>query len=199
MRFIFSLILCVSQQLYAHKPPASPLYPIVWKWLKGKADSSYTFTETSHPELVKNMKDAFQVRRAREFWYNKNMDSFQQGNFNWLPVSDFLGRFHTVKGVYRSGFDMVEQILGGFTVHIQPISRDSVKFKVYDVKSRWSLFFHLPFVQNIAFDRTKTRQKPMTNTEWTIEWTEAVSNHLFYQRKLNLLQIPNRPYSGHNF
>lgn len=167
--------------------------------MKGKADSSYTFNEKTHPQLVENVRNAFQVRRAREFWYQKNMDSFLLGRFNWLPVTDFLGRFQTIKGVYRSGFDMVEQTLGGFTVHIIPSGRDSVRFTVYDVKSRWSLFFHLPFVGTVPYDGSRHRQKLMTDSHWTIEWTEVISTRLFYQRQFNLFQRPRKKYSGHNF
>jgi hypothetical protein len=197
----YSEAICATngEALNEVKPPAKYLYPIVWKWMKGKADSAYTFTETSHPTLINKLKNAFQVRRAREFWYQKNMDSFALGHFNWLPVSNFLGRFQTIKGIYRSGFDMVEQTLGGFTVHISPVSRDSVRFTVCDIKSRWSLFLHLPFVRNIPYDRSRKRQKPMTDTFWTFEWTEAVSTRLFYQRRMNILDFPHRKYSGHNF
>jgi hypothetical protein len=200
VRVLFILpLLLLSHLSSAQKPASSALYPIVWKWMKGKADSAYCFNETRHPQLIGHLQNAFQVRRAREFWYQKNMDSFDAGRYNWQPVTGFLGRFQTIRGVYRAGFDMVEQTLGGFTVHITPSGSDSIKFVVFDIKSRWSLLFHLPFIENRAYDRSRTRQKVMTDTYWTFEWTEAVTTRLFHQRKWNIILFPNRPYSGHNF
>jgi hypothetical protein len=193
-----SLFLSYNPLRAQNKSPLS-LYPIIWKWLEGRADSAYTFTEQTHPTLISHLNDAFQVRRAREFWYQKNMDSFNSGRFNWLPVNGFLGRFQTLRGISRAGVDMVEQTLGGFTVHMAPVGHDSLKFIVFDIKSRWSLFFHLPFIHNIEYDHSRTRQKPMTNTYWSFEWTEPIKTGLFYQRQWNLLKFPHRNYSGHNF
>ncbi len=192
------LLLILALQIYYCDAQITP-YPIIWKWMKGQADSAYNFKEHSNPALVSALKNAYQVRRAREYWYQKNMDSFRQGRFNWLPVTDFLGRFQTIKGIARAGLDMTEQVVGGFTVHIKPVGHDSVHFTVYDVKSRWSLFFHLPFVHNIPYDGSLKKQKNMTNTIWTFEWVEPVSSRLFFQRQWNLVIYPRKAYSGHHF
>lgn len=197
--FLFLSVLGTAGTAYSQKSGTGYLYPVIWDWMKGKSDSAYVFTEQSHPVLIRHLENAYQVRRAREFWYQKNMDSFKTGRSNWLPVSDFLGRFQTVRGICRAGTDMVEQALGGFTVHIRPVSRDSIKFIVFDLKSRWSLFFHLPFVSNRLYDRSRSRQKLMTNMSWTFEWTEPVRQGFFHQREWNLTLFPGRAYSGHNF
>ncbi|MCC6818288.1 MAG: hypothetical protein IT245_05315 [Bacteroidia bacterium] len=180
-------------------PPSKPLYSIVWKWLGGKSDSAYYFNTTTHPHLIHNLKDAYQIRRAREFWYDKNLDSFNQGKQNWLAVTGFLGRYQTLKGVYRSGFDMVEQTLGGFTVHVHPIGKDTIEFKVHDIKSRWSLFLHLPFVKNVPFDSNLKTQRNMTDCHWFISWRECVSTAYFYQRHFNKMHFKRRQFTGHHF
>lgn len=164
----------------------------------GKSDSIYFFKQNQFPIITNSLKDAYQVKRAREFWYNKNLNSFQTGNQNWQNVTDFSGRFQTFKGVLRAKFDIYEQILGGFTIHIQTINKDSIKFIVYDIKSKWSLFYHLPFIENTTFNNKKTKQKPMTNMIWWIEWTESIKTSLFYQRQFNEIFIKKK-YSGHNF
>lgn len=181
------------------KPPASNLYPIVWKWLSGRSDSSYNFNEQSHPHLIRNLKDAYQIKRAREFWYAKNIDSFNSGHWNWAGVNGFLGRFQTFRGIYRAGTDMVEQTLGGFTVHITPKGKDSIEFTLHDIKSRWSLFFHLPFINNVAFDAGRTRQRNMTDTHWWFKWTEPINTAMFHQRIYNQRFKSHRNYSGHYF
>lgn len=181
------------------RPPATHLYPIVWKWFSGRIDSSYYFNEFSHPNLINNLKDAHQVKRAREFWYAKNLDSFNSGHWNWLGVSNFLGRFQTIRGIYRAGTDMVEQTIGGFTVHVSPKGKDSIEFTLHDIKSRWSLFFHLPFIKNIEFDGNKTIQRNMTNTHWWFKWTEPIHTALFHQRSFNQKFKNRKKYSGHYF
>lgn len=197
-RFLIFIFFANCTNLFASSPPASHLYPIVWKWLKGKSDSAYSFDMHSHPGLVSNLQDAYQVRRAREFWYNKNLDSFNMGRRNWLGVTDFLGRFQTIRGVFRSGFDMVEQTLGGFTVHIQPVDKDTLEFTIHDVKSRWSLFLHLPFVKNIPYQSGSANQRNMTDTHWVIKWREPVKNIYFHQRMRNTT-LYKKKFSGHNF
>lgn len=191
--FFFAVFLSSSGK---SAPPAKHLYPIIWQWMQGKSDSAYYFNQGSHPELIKKLTDAYQVRRAREFWYQKNLPSFIDGRRQWLPMSDFLGRFQTIRGVWRSGFDMVEQTLGGFTVHIHPVDKDSIEFTVLDMKSRWSLFLHLPFIRNV--DHNKERPKRMMNSYWIFNWREPVSNALFFQRQFNQ-RFRKRHYTGHNF
>lgn len=178
------------------KPPARQLYPIVWKWIQGKSDSVYYFNQNTHPELIQHVKDAFQVRRAREFWYQKNMSNFKSGDRQWQSMTNFLGRYQTIRGVWRSGLDMVEQTIGGFTVHIHPVNRDSIEITVLDIKSRWSLFLHLPFVRNVA--HSSAQPKRMMNSRWIFTWREPVSNALFYQRQFNQY-FRKRLYTGHNF
>ena len=112
------------------------------------------------------------------------------------PYVRLSGRFQTIRGVWRSGFDMVEQTLGGFTVHIHPIDKDSIEFTVLDMKSRWSLFLHLPFIKNV--DHNATQPKRMMNSYWIFKWREPVSNALFYQRQYNQW-FRKRHYTGHNF
>lgn len=167
--------------------------------MKGKADSAYHFNPANAPAVVFSVSNAFQVRRAREFWYQKNMDSFNAGRHNWLPVTDFLGRFQTIRGFARANIDMVEQVMGGFTVHVRPSGRDSLRFTVLDIKSRRSLFLHIPLVGNRPYEPGRKRQKLMTNMCWYFEWTEPVRTALFYQRQHNLMLFPQRYYTGHNF
>lgn len=198
-RRLIPYLLAVCPCLAAAKPPACQLYPLIWKWMGGKTDSAYHFNRFNAPEVVTSVSNAFQVRRAREFWYQKNMDSFNAGRHNWLQVTDFLGRFQTIRGFGRANIDMVEQIMGGFTVHITPSGRDSIKFTVLDIKSRRSMFLHIPLVGNRPFDPGRKRQKPMTNMSWYFEWTEPVCTALFYQRQYNVTLFPHRHYTGHNF
>lgn len=193
---ILILLVVFNTTLTWCKPPAKQLYPIVWKWLKGNSDSVYYFSQTSHPQIISNVQDAYQVRRAREFWYQKNMSVFIEGKRQWLGMNNFLGRYQTLRGVWRSGIDMVEQTIGGFTVHIHPVNKDSVEFTVLDIKSRWSLFLHLPFVKNVA--HSSTDKKIMMNCRWIFTWREAISNSLFYQRQYNE-RFRKRAFTGHNF
>jgi hypothetical protein len=167
-------------------------------WVIGNSDSIYFFKAQEYPKITSSLIDAFQVKRAREFWYNKNIDAFNSGNHQWQDVSNFSGRFQTIKGVIRAKFDFFEQVIGGFTVHIKPINKDTLKFIVYDIKSKWSLFYHLPFVKNTPYNNSLINQKPMTNMIWWIEWTEPVKTALFYQRQYNQLFIKKK-YSGHYF
>lgn len=199
LRYCLIPILAICSTIDAAKPPASTLYPLIWQWMTGKADSAYHFNQANAPGLISAISNAFQVRRAREFWYQKNMDSFHAGHRNWLPVTDFLGRFQTIRGFSRANIDMVEQILGGFTVHIRPSGRDSIMFTVLDVKSRRSLFLHIPLIGNRAFEPGKKRQRSMTNMYWYFQWTEPVRTALFYQRQYNVMLFPHRHYTGHNF
>ncbi len=193
------LILLLLANISQASPPSGTLYPIIWKWLIGKADSTYLFTNNSHPKMVQNLQNAYQIKRAREFWYNKNLDSFRNGQQNWLGVTNFLGRFQTIRGIYRSGFDMVEQTLGTYIVNIIPVGKDSIKFKVIDIKSRWSVFLHCPLVNNRAFDSNRKRQKLMTDVKWIFEWTEAIQAPLFYRRELNIQLYKQRKYSGKGY
>ena len=172
------------------------LIPVLKLWAKGKADSIYHFNQNHHSHLVTPMLNAYQVKRAREYWYNKNMNSFIHGDKNWQSVTDFLGRFKTLIGIYRANIDDIEQTIGGFTVHIFPQNRDSIRFVLVDVKSRWSLFFHLPFVKNKPFN--SNYPKRMQNMVWQFEWVEPVKTELFYQRQMNLL-FKKQNYSGYLF
>ncbi len=197
-RLILIVLLSFYSGIKGNTPPAKHLYPIVWKWMKGKSDSVYYFNFNTHPGIINNLQDAYQVRRAREYWYNKNLDSFHLGRHNWLGVTNFAGRFQTLKGVWRSGFDMVEQTLGGFTVHIQPINSDTIEFTVLDIKSRWSLFLHLPFIKNKPYSSVDSEKRKMMNTHWIITWREPVTTYLFYQRLYNM-RFLRRSFTGHNF
>lgn len=142
------------------------------------------------------MKDAFQVKRAREFWYNKNMTLFKNGDRNWYSVTNFLGRFKTLIGVYKAGFDDIEQTIGGYTIHILPHNKDTVKFIIIDIKSKWSLFYHLPFIKNTPYNRES--KKRMQNMIWQFEWYEPIKTEYFYQRQMNQI-LKKRPYSGYLF
>jgi hypothetical protein len=164
----------------------------------GNSDSIYYFKQNEFPKITTSLNDAYQVKRAREFWYNKNLDAFLTGKQQWQDVRGFSGRFQTFKGIVRAKFDFFEQTIGGYTVHIQPIHKDTIKFIIYDIKSKWSLFFHLPFIKNTPYNHLITKQKPMTNMIWWIEWTEPIKTSLFYQRQYNLLFIKKK-YSGHYF
>lgn len=190
-------ILLTGFKLYS-TPPSAPLYPILWKWALGKAKAEYHFNQYNNPGIIRNIRDAYQVRRAREFWYDKNMPSFENGLREWQGVTDFAGRFQTVRGIFRAGRDMTEQILGGYTVHIQPLGKDSMQFTVLDIKSRWSLFLHLPFVGNRSYDSSRSRQKLMTDCKWLIQWTEPIENGLFHRRKYNQLFF-RRKFSGKRY
>lgn len=196
--YILAATFCLVTWVQA-APPSSALYPIIWKWLGGKSDSAYRFNSFSHQGLVNNLMDAYQIRRAREFWYDKNLFNFENGNSSWHNVDDFLGRYQTLRGVCRAGFDMVEQTLGGFTVHIKAVGKDSIEFNVHDIKSRWSLFLHLPFVRNIPYDPNKTVQRNMSDCHWFITWREPVRTSLFYQRQFNKMTYKRKNFTGHNF
>ena len=142
------------------------------------------------------MFDAYQVKRAREYWYNKNMNSFNDGTSNWQSVTNFLGRFKTLFGVYRASFDDIEQTIGGYTIHIFPQNKDSIRFVIIDIKSRWSLFLHLPFIKNKPFN--SIHPKRMQNMVWHMDWTEPVRTELFYQRQMNK-RFKRQQYSGYLF
>jgi hypothetical protein len=197
IRSAFFILLFLSANLSYSAPPAKHLYPIVWKWMKGKSDSLYTFNRQTHPGLIDNLSDAYQVRRAREYWYQKNMETFMNGKREWQQMTNFLGRYQTIRGVWRSGLDMVEQTLGGFTVHIRPINKDSIEITLHDIKSRWSLFLHLPFVKNVPHNRHD--KKRMMNSHWVFTWREPVQNGLFYQRIYNKSIYKVRAFTGHHF
>lgn len=181
------------------QPPAAPLYPVIWKWAWGHADSSYRYTSANYPRMIGNLQNAYQIKRAREFWYNKNLKVFQMGHNRWLRVDSFLGRFQTIRGFIRAGSDMVEQSIGGFTVHILPKGSDSLHFTVYDVKSRWSFFWHLPFVGNRPYEAGRHRQKLMADVKWYFEWTEPIKSALFQRRILNMQLYPAKKYTGVGF
>ena len=172
------------------------LIPILNLWAKGKSDSIYYFNQTQHSNIVTPMLDAFQVKRAREFWYNKNMNTFNEGTRNWQSVTNFLGRFKTLIGVYRARFDDIEQTIGGYTIHIIPVNKDSIRFVLIDIKSRWSLFLHLPFIKNKPFN--SIHPKRMQNMIWQMEWTEPIRTELFYQRQMNK-RFKRKQYSGYLF
>lgn len=172
------------------------LIPILKLWAKGKSDSIYYFNQSQHSHIVSPMFDAYQVKRAREYWYNKNMNMFNDGTSNWQSVTNFLGRFKTLIGVYRASFDDIEQTIGGYTIHIFPQNKDSLKFVLIDIKSRWSLFFHLPFIKNKPFN--SIHPKRMQNMIWQMEWTEPVRTELFYQRQMNK-RFKKQQYSGYLF
>lgn len=179
--------------------PSLKLYPILWKWVKGSADSIYYFDNNHTPSLINNIKNAYQVKRATEFWYAKNLDSFNNGRQHWVGMTNFLGRFQGPAGLYRSGFNMTQQSLGTYTVHIQPKGKDSIQFTVVDIKSRWSALLHCPLVKNRLYDANRKRQKIMTNVKWVFTWTQAIQPSLFYNRTLNLLLYPHRKYSGKGY
>lgn len=195
----YLVVLALVSTAAMAKPPAATLYPIVWQWMWGKADSSYRFNDYGHFDLIANLKNAHQVKRAREFWYAKNMQVFKAGDNHWLPMDSFLGRFQTIRGVIRSNTDMVEQTIGGFTVHIHPIGSDSLRYTVYDVKSRWSFFWHLPFIGNRPFIPGKHRQKLMAEMKWYFVWTEPINRTLFHRRELNTKFYNAKKYTGVGF
>jgi hypothetical protein len=191
------LIAALSMASKAYStPPARHLYPIVWQWMQGNSDSLYTFNSSTHPGLTNNLKDAYQVRRAREYWYQKNMEVFKNGTRQWQSMTGFLGRYQTLRGVWRSGLDMVEQTLGGFTVHITPVNKDSIEITIHDIKSRWSLFLHLPFVKNVPHSSDK---RNMMDSHWIFTWREPVLNSLFHQRLYNTRFYRKRSFTGHHF
>lgn len=192
------IILFNINQLYSQENERLFILNNLKNWAKGKSDSIYFFKSKEFPKITNALKDAYQVRRCREFWYNKNLDMFKNGSQNWLEVTNFSGRFQTFRGVLRAKMDFFEQTIGGFTVHVYPIKKDSIKFIVYDIKSRWSLFYHLPFIQNVQYNNLISKQKPMTNMIWWFEWTESIKTSLFYQRLYNQ-QFIKKKYSGHYF
>lgn len=192
-------LLILFKNIAGAQAPAMTLYPIVWKWLGGKSDSLYLFKESEHPKLINNLKNAYQVKRAREYWYNKNLNTFNSGQRTWSEVNNFSGRFQTLRGVFRAGFDMVEQTIGGFTVHITPIGTDSIEFTLVDLKSRWSLFLHLPFIKNIPYASGAQVQRNMSNSYWVFTWRESVENLYFQQRIYNTKYKKRKPFTGHNF
>ncbi|MFM6983667.1 MAG: hypothetical protein ACKOXF_06015 [Chitinophagaceae bacterium] len=196
-RSLLLLTIFASASTVFSLPPARHLYPIVWQWMRGNSDSLYRFNNTTHPGVTDNLKDAYQVRRAREFWYQKNMATFQNGQRQWLGVTDFLGRYQTLRGVWRSGLDMVEQTLGGFTVHITPVNKDSIEITIHDIKSRWSLFLHLPFIKNVPHNNHD--KKNMMNSHWIFTWREPILNSLFHQRLYNSSFYRKRMFTGHHF
>lgn len=181
------------------KPPALILYKQVHLWFWGKADSVTYYNEYSHSSLIYNLKNAHHVKTAREYWYNKNLDSFKNGKQNWLNMTHYLGKFSRHWAVLRAGTDMVEHTIGSFIVNITPIGKDSIHFRVRDVKSRNSLFLHIPFIKNIKFDSNRKKQKLMSNIEWIFEWTEPIQNHLFIRRELNVLLQKKPKFLGNGF
>jgi hypothetical protein len=181
--FSLIVVLFLTQNIGC-KPPANCLYPILWKWFQGKADSMYYFSDKTHPTLISQLKTSYQVQMAKNYWVNKNLDTFTNGSTHWLSYTNYLGRFQTIRGLARAGTNMVQQIIGGYTVSVLPISKDSVKFIVHDVKSRKSLFLHFPFVKNRAYDKNRKRQKLMTNIHWYFEWTEPIQHKDFHLYQL---------------
>lgn len=114
-------------------------------------------------------------------------------------MTQYLGKFSRHWAVLRAGTDMVEQTIGSFIVNITPIGKDSIHFRVRDVKSRNSLFLHIPFIKNIKFDSNRKRQKLMSNVEWVFEWTEPIYNFLFLRRELNMVLQNNTKFLGRGF
>lgn len=198
MRKWILILFLVSLGLQA-KPPSFILYKQVHLWFWGKADSVTYYYQYSHPQLIQNIIDAHHVKTAREYWYNKNLDSFKNGKQNWLNMTQYLGKFSRHWAVLRAGTDMVEQTIGSFIVNITPIGKDSIHFRVRDVKSRNSLFLHIPFIKNIKFDSNRKRQKLMSNVEWVFEWTEPIYNFLFLRRELNMVLQNNTKFLGRGF
>lgn len=198
MRYCILALLFMVLKLQS-QPPSSILYPILWKWFIGKADSVYYFNSTQNGDLIGNVRNAYQVKRATEFWYDKNMDSFGNGKQHWAGMSNFLGSFQTFYGFYRAGFNMTQQSLGTFIVHIQPKGKDSIQYTLIDIKSRWSGLLHIPLVKNRLYNPTRKTQKLMTNVKWIFTWTDAIKPQLFHQRTLNKRLYPRRKYSGKGF
>lgn len=198
MRCCLLLFFFSISQLHSQSS-AKPLYPILWQWFKGKADSTYYFNNHQFPLLIGAIKNAYQVKRATEYWYAKNLDSFNKGNQNWVGMTDFLGRFQTIRGICRAGFNMTQQSLGTFIVHIQPKGKDSIQYTVIDIKSRWSALLHCPLVKNRSFDATRKRQKLMANVKWVFTWTAPIQPSLFQLRTLNKRLYPHRNYSGKGY
>ncbi len=193
------IILFFSSLFIEAKPPSFVLYKQVHLWFWGKADSVTYYNQSSHPQLIKKLMDAHHVKTAREYWYNKNLDSFNNGKQNWLTMTQYLGKFTRHWAVLRAGSDMVEHTIGSFIVNISPIGKDSIHIRVRDVKSRNSLFLHIPFIKNVSFQSNRNRQKLMSNVEWIFEWTEPIYSHLFIRRELNVILQNNTKYKGKGF
>ena len=92
-------------------------------------------------------------------------------------------------GVLRSHINMTEQMVGSANFSVYPIGDDRLLMMINDSKSKYSLYYHLPWVQNISRITFNSRQiaharkclmcnlsQKETTTRQTYIWIETIEN-----------------------
>ena len=73
----------------------------------------------------------------------------------------------------RAGFNMTDQMVGSASHAVYPIGDDKAIIFLFDSKSKESLYYHLPFVNNKQ--RSASGDNREANTYQTYFWIENIN------------------------
>lgn len=138
--------------------------------------------------MNKDLSMSYVAFRAREKFLNS-------GGNKVAGHADF-----GLAGILRSNVNMTEQMVGTANYSVYPLGDDEVMIAIFDSKSRYSLYYHLPWVDNwdrrtisaqegIHIDKCLmcTGNQPYTTTRQTYIWIESVenlqNNHYLYDSR----------------
>ena len=102
-------------------------------WLTGSGSEVRTF---SNDQMAGAMKDAWRVNQARDAFYAKYKDA---SSLKGAHLTNFKGSFG-IEGIFRAGFDPVEQYVGSYTVSAWS-DGNSLRFSVWNNTSFKSFFY----------------------------------------------------------
>ncbi|MBO0592090.1 hypothetical protein I2486_11795 [Cellulophaga sp. E16_2] len=147
---------------------------ITSEYIHGNGPEKSVFYGIDHP-MNNNLSKSFVAFKARET-YLKEGEAKVRGDVNF-----------GLAGILRSNINMTEQMVGSANFSIYPLGKDEVLIAIFDSKSRYSLFYHLPWVDNtprlkfnkLYLEHTKTCNlcsisQPYTTTRQTYMWIESL-------------------------
>ena len=90
---------------------------------------------------IEDMKRAYRVNQARDFFYQKNAEARRKGQ-PLRPVTNYSGSFYPV-GIIRAGNNPTQQFVGSYNIDIYPTGKNTVTFVLTNVTSVKSGTYHI--------------------------------------------------------
>ncbi|MBS4013170.1 MAG: hypothetical protein KGZ97_05340 [Bacteroidetes bacterium] len=131
-----------------------------YDWVTGNGPNTRTF---NNDNVALAMKDAYRVKKAREYFYDKYVGV---SNLKGASVTNYSGKFGFM-GLIRAGFNPIEQYVGSCTIDITS-DGESLNFSVWNNTSFKSFFYGF----GPSWDRSSFR--PGGNMIQYYQWSEPI-------------------------
>jgi hypothetical protein len=140
-------------------------------WAMGLGATNRIFTP-NHP-MTTRLKNAYQVNRARAFFYKKYLANFKNRQpLKGAYVTGFKGSFG-LAGLTVAGTDIVEQFVGSINIDIQvDANGENMLFIISNTTSKTSAFYHIAD----SYERTPNGLTSMGNIYQVFIWKEAITD-----------------------